>query len=286
VCELEFRDDGLVLDLTGSSDQVEGPVNLTEPGTISACQIAVKHWWPEIPINAGCFRALTVRTRPRSVLAAAFPAAVSGYADVMQRVIDVVIACLGAVEPERSVASAFGTTGGISISWKTETGVSLAAWYLDGGYGASGRADGLVGGSPLLSTSDLPPLEIFEHRAPVRFVERSLRPDSGGAGTYRGGCGSIHELEFTAAATVAFLGDHTRKGPSGIAGGGEGGRARWTFVIGGEERELPLGGKGVVDVAEGDRMRILTPGGGGWGDPAERAPEAVAADRLAGYVTG
>ncbi len=285
VCELEFTGDGLVLDLTGSSDQVQGPVNLTEPGTITSCQIAVKHWWPEIPINAGCFRALTVRTRPRSVLAAAFPAAVSGYADVMQRVIDVVIACLGAVEPERSVGSAFGTTGGISVTWKTDTGISLAAWYLDGGYGATSDNDGLVGGSPLFSTSDLPPLEIFEHRAPVRFVERSLRPDSGGPGTFRGGCGSVHEFEFTGEATVAFIGDHTRKGPSGINGGGEGGRARWSFTIGGEERELPLGGKGIVSVGPGDRMRMETPGGGGWGDPEGRAPAAVEADRLEGYVT-
>jgi N-methylhydantoinase B len=183
------------------------------------------------------------------------------------------------------VASAFGTTGGISITWKTDTGVRLAAWYLDGGYGATSAADGLVGGSPLISTSDLPPLEIFEHRAPVRFVERSLRPDSGGAGEWRGGSGSIHEMEFTSDATVAFLGDHTRKGPSGINGGGEGARARWTFVIDGEERELPLGGKGVVDVRRGDRMRVLTPGGGGWGEPDDRASEAAASDRRAGYVT-
>lgn len=284
VCDLEFTEDGLVLDLTGSSDQVEGPINLTVPGTLSSCQIAVKHWWPEIPINAGCFRALEVRTRPGSVLAAAFPCAVSGYSDVMQRVIDVVIACLGQVEPERSIASAFGTTGGISITWKTERGVSLAAWYLDGGYGATPAGDGFVGGSPLHSTSDLPPVEVFEHRAPVRFVERSLRPGSGGAGETRGGCGSIHEFEFLAPCTIAFIGDRTRKGPSGIGGGGEGGRSRWSFTIGGEERLLPLGGKGVVSVSTGDRMRIETPGGGGRGDPARRAPEQVELDRRNGYV--
>jgi N-methylhydantoinase B len=284
VCDLEFTGDGLVLDLTASSDEVQGPVNLTRPGTVSSCQIAVKHWWPEIPINAGCFRALTVKTRPGSVLAARFPCAVSGYSDVMQRVIDVTLAALGQVQPERSIASAFGTTGGISITWRTETGVSLAAWYLDGGYGATADVDGLVGGSPLHSTSDLPPVEVFEHRAPVRFIERSLRPGSGGNGKMRGGCGSVHEFEFTTSGAVAFLGDRTRKGPSGIAGGGEGARARWSFTIGGEHREVPLGGRGVVNFEPGDRMRIETPGGGGWGDPADRSPEAVGADRRNGYV--
>jgi N-methylhydantoinase B len=284
VCELEFRDDGLVLDFTKSSDQGGGPVNLPEPGTVSSCQIAVKHWWPEIPINAGCFRALTVRTRRGSVLAAPFPAAVSGYSDVMQRVIDVVLRCLGTVMPERAIGSAFGTTGALSITWRTETGIGLAAWYIDGGYGATSELDGLVGGSPLHSTSDLPPVEVFEHRAPVRFVERALRPDSGGAGTHRGGCGSVHELEFTAPATVAFIGDRTQRGPSGVIGGHEGGKARWTFTLGGVEQTVPLHGKGVIPVAAGDRLRILTPGGGGWGDPAGRSPEAHAADLRDGYV--
>lgn len=286
VCELEFRDGGLVIDLTGSSDQGRGPVNLPEPGTVSSCQIAVKHWWPEIPINAGCFRALTVRTRPGSVLAAPFPAAVSGYSDVMQRVIDVVLRCLGEVAPEQAIGAAFGTTGALSITWETGAGPTLAAWYLDGGYGATSEIDGLVGGSPLHSTSDLPPIEVFEHRAPVRFLERAIRPDSGGAGTHRGGCGSVHEFEFTADATIAFIGDRTRKGPSGVNGGLEGATARWSFVIGGEEREVPLGGKGVLSVSAGDRMRMLTPGGGGWGDPAARSQEALDADLREGYVSG
>lgn len=285
-CEMTVRGDSLVLDMTGSSDQSAGPINLPYPGTVTACLIALKHWWPEIPINAGCFRPLEVITRPGSVLSSTGQAPVAGYSELMQRVIDVVFGCLGQLDPEGAMGAAYSTTGGMSFSAETPDGLALGAWYLDGGYGGSSMGDGLQGATPIHSMALQPPVEVFEHRLPVRFLQRAVRPDSAGDGTNRGGCGTVYEIEFTAPSRLAFLGDRTRRGPFGVNGGASGQPAHWSFTIGGQGWDPPMGGKGDVDLAPGDRLLVLSPGGGGWGPPAMRDEERRDTDLREGYVTG
>jgi N-methylhydantoinase B len=282
VCDLTIRDDTLVLDFTRSADQSPGPINIPEPGTTSACMVALKHWWPDIPINAGVFRPVEIVTRPGSVLSARAPAPVAGFSEVMQRVTDVVLACLGQLSPQDAMGCSFGTTSGISIS----TGTALGAWYLDGGYGGSAVGDGLQGATPTNSMAQLPPVEVFEHRLPVRFIRRGVRLDSGGDGTHRGGCGTTHELEFTADCALAFLGDRARRGPFGVNGGDAGAPAHWSFRIQGRDWAPPMGAKGSVQLQSGDRLAVDSPGGGGWGPAAERDPERRRQDHEEGYVTG
>ena len=285
-CDLSVRGDSLVIDLTRSSDQSEGPINLPRPGTLTACMVAVKHWWPEIPINAGCFTPVEIVTRPGSVLDSRFPAPVAGYSEVLLRVVDVVFACLGQIDSAHAIGCSFGTTSGISISSSGPDGIELGAWYLDGGYGGSEFGDGLSGGTPAHSMARLPPVEIFEHRLPVRILQRAIRPDSGGDGTHRGGCGTVYEFEFTRNCSIAFLGDRSRQGPFGTNGGLAGAPASWSFIVGGHEWRPPMGAKGTVTVAAGDRMCVMSPGGGGWGPPEKRSRQRRDEDIVGGYVKG
>jgi N-methylhydantoinase B len=142
------------------------------------------------------------------------------------------------------------------------------AYYetIAGGMGASASADGLSATHTHMTNSWNTPVEAFEHQYPLRIQSYRVRRGSGGAGAHRGGDGIVREFEFLAPAEVTILSDRRERGPWGLAGGGSGRPGRNTLLRGG--RATRLAAKTRFEVRAGDRLRIETPGGGGWGAPA------------------
>jgi N-methylhydantoinase B len=159
--------------------------------------------------------------------------------------------------------------------------------FFGGGHGGHPNGDGLNHGNAPISTATIPPLEILEAAYPVKFTQWALRPDSGGAGRHRGGLGAVYEIELLEAEATAFLfGDRGKFAPRGVVGGGDAAMTRFTFPKDGAPTNPPLASK-IVDVLlrRGDRVRLETPGGGGYGDPAERDPKAIRRDLELGFVS-
>jgi N-methylhydantoinase B len=190
------------------------------------------------------------------------------------------------------VAQAYGTINALSIAGlRSDEGRRGQRWvmfsFFGGGHGGHAGGDGLSHGNAPISTATIPPLEIIEAAYPVRFTQWSLRPDSGGAGTHRGGLGAVYEIELLEQSAQAFIfGERGKSAPKGIAGGGDGALNRFSYCVDGQWRTPPMVSKMMgIPLSRGDRVRLETPGGGGYGDPARRSGAAVERDRAMGYVT-
>jgi N-methylhydantoinase B len=158
--------------------------------------------------------------------------------------------------------------------------------FFGGGHGGHPEGDGLNHGNAPISTATIPPLEILEAAYPVKFTEWALRPDSGGPGRHRGGLGARYGIELLEESAEAFLfGERGRFAPPGVVGGQAGARNVFRYPQDGGEAEPPFASKMVgIKLKRGQRLRLETPGGGGYGAPFERDPEAVAEDVRLGYV--
>jgi N-methylhydantoinase B len=212
----------LYFDFTGTSAAARGPMNISDSTTKSLCFVALKHIFPEVPVNGGVFRPTRFTIPKGCILAAEYPSAVGGTTDVTQRVVDVVFGALAQAVPAATPAAPFGTTGVATVSGThPETGKYYVAVYpYPGGYGASQASDGLVNGTPPGSMAKFMSVEMSEHRYPVRFNYLGIRENSGGAGMHRGGCGTVYGIETLGDAVVSILGDRVDHAPFGVQGGG------------------------------------------------------------------
>ena len=155
------------------------------------------------------------------------------------------------------------------------------------GHGGHAQGDGLNHGNAPISMATIPPVEILEAAYPVRFTQWALRPDSGGPGRHRGGLGAVYEIELLEErAEGSLFGERGRFAPPGIAGGGAAAVNKFTCPDEGGERVPPLTSKVAgMRVLRGERVRLETPGGGGFGAAVERDPARVAEDVRLGYVS-
>ncbi|OLT42360.1 methylhydantoinase [Saccharomonospora sp. CUA-673] len=283
------RGDELTIDFAGSSPPCLGPMNSVEAATVSSAVVAIKHIFPDIALNSGMFEPLEVRTPTDTFLNAAVPRPVSGCAaETSQRIITAVMGALAQAAPDRVPAGSCATINNLSMGGIDDSGNPYVMYvFLGGGYGGHREGDGLSNGCSLMSSARTQSIEVTEQRYPVRFDRYALRDGSAGAGRYRGGFGVDYEFTFTGGtARASLLGDQSRTAPRGIAGGHAGSTASPYFVLDGEEVVLPMRSKGEnVELRSGDRVRLRTPGGGGWGEPSERPPDDVAADVHGGYLT-
>ena len=278
-------DEGAALrfDFTGSSAPCAGPMNSVLATTLSAVYLAMRHVFPEVPMSAGAFEPLDVVGLEGTFLDARYPRPVSGCAaEVSQRIAEVVFAALVQALPERVTASPAGTSGNFALGGHDPArGRDYVMYQISGGgYGGNARHDGLANGCSTIGISKAPPVEIMEQAYPVLYRRYALHDGSGGAGRHRGGLGLDYEVELLrGAARASFVMDHGRFGPPGALGGGEGARNAVTVVRGGEAF-VPehLSKAQDIALAPGDRVQVRTPGGGGFGDPFERDPEAVLED--------
>jgi len=274
-------------DFDGTAAQTEGPLNAPIAVTASATYYAVRCLTdPEIPPNAGCYRPIDVDAPEGTIVNAQPPAAVvGGNLEVSQRVVDVVLGAMGEAAPERAVAAGQGTMNNLTLGGTDPRDGSAYAFYETQGGGSGGWAagDGMDAVHVHMSNTRNTPAEVLETAYPVRVRRYALRPDSDGAGEYRGGLGVRREIEVLADTDCSLLGDRRRNAPYGVHGGEPGAPGADVLVRDGEERRLDA--KVTLDLEPGDVLSIRTPGGGGYGDPADRDPEAVARDLRLGKLT-
>jgi N-methylhydantoinase B len=282
-------DGAMTVDFAGSSPQVTGPFNCGDAITISACRMLLKCLTtPLDPVDEGCFRPLQVIIPPRSVLAAEEPAPTARYYVPINLLLDLGLRALAEAVPDRIPAGSYADQmPTIAFGTHPESGRLFIQGDLNaGGTGARPAADGesgmiIFGGS----TARNNPVEVVESRlGSMRIRRYGLRPDSGGPGRFRGGLGIERVYEFLAPAFITFSLERKVTPPWGLGGGGDG-------AVNGVEITSPGGAVRHVrkatqhPVAAGEIVRIMTGGGGGYGPPAERDPEAVLRDVSEGYVS-
>jgi N-methylhydantoinase B len=286
---LEIKGDTMTLDFTGTADRCAGPVNIALPTAVATAYVAIKHIFPTLPANAGVMRPITVNIPDGSLLSAPFPAPVGGYTETILRMIDVSFAAASQAAPERVVANAYGTINALSISGKRDNGQPWVMFsFYGGGHGGSIESDGLNHGNAPISTATIPPMEILEAAYPVMFKQWALRPDSAGVGMHRGGMGATYEIEVLEGnGAKAFLfGERGRYAPTGVQGGGNAALNVFSYEQDDGWHTPPMASKMVgISLKQGQSVRLDTPGGGGYGDPAQRAPEAIARDVAGGLIT-
>lgn len=289
---LTIAGDRLTLDFNGTSPACAGPVNISRATAIAACYVALKHLFPDVPANAGVLDAVDVVLPDGLVISADRPRPVGGYTETILRMIDVIFCAMAQAAPERAMAQAYGTINALSIAgYRSDAARKGQRWvmfsFFGGGHGGHSDGDGLSHGNAPISTATIPPLEILEAAYPVRFTQWALRPDSAGNGTHRGGLGAIYEIELLEDSADAFIfGERGRSAPKGIAGGGEAALNVFRYQQNGQWQTPPMRSKMLgIQLQRGDRVRLETPGGGGYGDPAARAPAAREHDRKMGYVS-
>ena len=280
----------LTFDFAGSSAPCAGPMNSVRATTLSSVYLAMRHIFPEVPISAGAFEPLIVTGIEGTFLDAHYPRPVSGCAaEVSQRIAEAVFAALAPALPGRVTAAPAGTSGNFALGGHDpDTGRDYVMYQLSGGgYGGSASGDGLSNGCSTIGISKAPPVEIMEQQFPVLYHHYRLREGSGGAGEHRGGFGLDYMVELRrVTARASFVMDHGRFGPQGALGGGAGAVNEVTVWRDGapltpehlsKAQDIPL--------QPGDRVEVRTPGGGGYGPPARRAPEKIARDLAMGYYS-
>jgi N-methylhydantoinase B len=282
--------EGLSFDFAGSSPPCRGPMNSVAATTHSAVYLGVKHLFPGVPINAGTFEPLTITGIEDTFLDARYPRPVSGCAaEVSQRIAEAVFLCLVQAIPDKVTAAPAGTSGNFALGgFDPATGSGYVMYKITGGgYGGNAHHDGLTNGCSTIGISKTAPIEVMEQYFPVLFHRFALREGSGGAGWRRGGFGVHYEMEvLRGEARAAFVMDHGRFGPPGVLGGGDG-----------AANVVRIHRKGTVTIPEhlskdqdvvigaGDRVEVMTPGGGGYGDASRRDRQDVARDVARGYYT-
>jgi len=280
----------LAVDFSGSADQVAGNCNAPLAVAKSAVYFAVRCVTdPSIPPNHGCYDRVSVSAPEGSILNPEPPAAVvGGNVETSQRAVDVVLAALGEAAPDRVTAGGQGTMNNLTIGNRgggggrnnKDTGSFTYYETIGGGFGARPDADGMDGVQVGMTNTLNTPVEALEAAYPLRVERYAFRPDSGGDGRHRGGLGLERRVRVETAATVSLLTERRRHAPAGREGGEPG--ALGENLIDGE----PVPAKATVDVEPGTTVTVRTPGGGGYGDRAERDPAARERDRTDGKATG
>ncbi len=286
--DVEIKGDTLTLDFSRSSSPCAGPLNISYATAVASCYVALKHLFPDVPANAGVLDPIRFVIPDTTLLNVKAPKPVGGYTETILRVIDVVFQVFSAIAPDRAPAPAYGTINALSLAGHRRDGQRWVMFsFFGGGHGAHAGGDGLNHGNAPISTATIPPLEILEAAYPVMFRQWALRPDSGGAGKHRGGLGAIYEIELLEEEAQVFLfGERGTAPPPGVLGGGHAARNRFLYPEGDAMVEPALVSKlNGLKITRGQRLRLETPGGGGWGQPAERSEAAVARDQALGYVT-
>jgi N-methylhydantoinase B len=280
--------ESVTFDYAGTCPQVEAPINAPLGVTIAGIYYTlITVTDPTIPVNDGCFRPITLRIPKGTIMNPLRPAPVAGgNVETSQRNADVLMKAFAQITPDRVPAAGPGTMSNISVGGIRSDGVPWTFYEtIGGGSGGRPHSDGVDGVHVNMTNTMNTPIESLETYLPMRFVYYGLRPDTGGVGEHRGGCGIERSWILTSPkATLSILAERTKIRPWGLQGGGSGALGEYRIVKkDGEVIVLPS--KCTVQIKEGDTLTALTPGGGGYGDPRKRDPEAVLRDVLNGLVS-
>ena len=261
---LRLGDDSAELDFSASADQVRGNLNCPEPVVAAAAYYCFRCLFPpRVPVCDGLFRPLRLITRKGSVLNANSPAAVAaGNVETSMRLVDLIFGALAQALPQRIPAASQGTMNNVAMGNVDAAAGTRWDYYetLAGGMGAGPGGPGPDARHSHMTNTLNTPVESVEMHYPLRVLRYALRRGSGGEGRHRGGNGLVREYEFLATASLSLLTERRRIPPWGLHGGGPG-RTGENHLNG-----KPIPAKCMLKVAPGDRLRLATPGGGGF-DP-------------------
>jgi N-methylhydantoinase B len=288
---VRVRQGRVSFDFAQTSPQTRAPINL-RPALVEACcfHALIGLIDPSLRYSDSARALVDVNAPPGSAVNALPPAPCSSYMKSCQRLIDVLIDALNPFCPARAAANAGGSGGSIVVSFGQGAGSGDRPIHhnqheiFGSAYGGGHGRDGASGTTVHLSNIFVTPIEIVETEFPTRVTRFELIPDSGGEGQWRGGLSFRREYEVDQPATILYRGDKARFPARGYAGGADGRRSRFLVDPGGpNEQEMPANCR--VELKPGERFRVEAAGGGGYGDPAKRDPEARARDIEDGYVT-
>ncbi len=269
---IEIRGQRARVDFNGSSAQVRGPVNAVEAITVSAAYYVFRCLIPgDVPASAGIIDPVEVIAPAGTVVNALPPASVAGgNVETSQRIVDVLFKALAQAVPRQIPAASQGTMNNLTIGgWDHRFNQEFAYYEtIAGGMGARPAADGLSAVHTHMTNSLNTPIEALEYAYPLRVRRYAIRRGSGGKGRRRGGDGVIREIELLTDARVSLLSDRRKIAPYGLNGGGDGEKGR-TVLIGRNGKRTVLPSKFSISAKSGDSFLIETPGGGGYGPPAE-----------------
>ncbi len=288
---MKKRGTELHFDLSRSSPPCKGPLNSVLATTKSSVYLAVKHVFPDVPMNAGTFAPISIDDPDGTYLYAKYPSPVAGCAaEVSQRVCEAVFAALVKAIPDRVWAAPAGTVGNLSMGgYDARTDRRYVMYYISGGgYGGSDKCDGMSNGCSTTGNAATTPVEVLEQLYPVVFEHYKLGDGSPGPGRHRGGLGVNFRIRLESGdAKCSFLMDHGRYGPQGAEGGSDGGKNRVVITRKDGSKYHPphLSKDEGIEMAAGDVIEVWTPGGGGFGDPFGRDPAKVAKDVELGYYS-
>lgn len=284
VCAMTVRDATIHVDYAGTSEQIDrglnSVMNYTYAYTVYPIKCALD---PLTPRNEGSYRAITVDAPPGSILNPRFPAPCNARQLTGHLLAGGVYGCLAQALPEHVIAECGGApTVRALFSGRDDRGEGFSLiLFASGGMGASAHGDGLPT-TAFPTNSGAGSIEVFESLAPLIVWKKALRPDSGGAGRHRGGLGQeiVVEVVSTAPLRLSLLSDRQRYPARGLVGGRAGAPVEIRLADG--RRPHP---KSRSTLAPGDRLVLRYAGGGGYGDPRQRDPAAVADDVRNGYVS-
>jgi N-methylhydantoinase B len=280
----------LYFDFSESSPPCRGPLNSVIATTKAAVYLAIKHIFPDVPINAGCFEPLHIADPHNTFLYARYPRPVSGCAaEVSSRIAESVFTTLAAAIPDDLFASPAGTSGNLSLGGYDPLKERHYIMYVfsGGGYGGHLEDDGLTNGCSTIGISKTQPTEVLEQHYPLLFEQYALREGSGGAGKTRGGFGVDYRVRLRRGeGLLSFLMDHGRVGPPGLFGGHHGAPNEVIVEQEGRSYVSPHWSKDEdIRVTAGALITVRTPGGAGYGNPLDRDPALVQRDVARGYFT-
>jgi len=287
--DLTIAGDRMKLDFSRSAPPCDGPLNIARSTAVACCYVALKHLFTDVPSNAGCLAPIEFVIPDTTLLAVSAPRPVAGYTETILRVIDVIFGAFAQAAPERAQGSPFATINALSLAgWRAHGRRWVMFCFFGGGLGGNPESDGLNHANNPISTATIPPVEILESLYPVMFTQWALRPDSAGPGRHRGGLGAIYEIEALAddGAEVFLLGERGKYPPLGVNGGQPAALNRFVHETDHGEATPPLISKVTdIKIRRGQKVRLETPGGGGFGDPMTREPHRVVRDARLGYIS-
>jgi N-methylhydantoinase B/oxoprolinase/acetone carboxylase alpha subunit len=269
-CAMTIAGDSATVDFTGSDPQTAGGVNANLAITLSATLYAFRCLVPDdVLYNDGIARPIRVIAPEGSVVNASHPSAVAGgNVETSQRITDVVLGALAQALPQTIPAASQGTMNNVTLGGTDPRSGRAFAYYETAGGGMGGRPGlaGISGVHTHMSNTRNTPVEAFEQAFPLRIRTYALRQGSGGIGQYPGGDGLIREYEALTETSATILTDRRNSQPYGAQGGGPGTSGRNSLLrANGTWETLPA--KARIELHHGDRLRIETPGGGGYGRP-------------------
>jgi N-methylhydantoinase B len=258
---LEARGDRLHVDFAGTHGQVDAPLNANLAVTLSAVLYSFALLLPPgTPLNEGVRDVLDVHAPEGTLVNALYPAPVAGgNVETSQRIVDVMLGALDQAAPGRLGAASQGTMNNLTFGWPGATYYETIA----GGAGGTPVGPGPSSIHTHMTNTRNTPIEALENAAPVIVRRLHIARGTGGAGKHRGGDGLVKEIEFLLPCVVSLLAERRKRAPYGLLGGAPGACGRDEIVRGGVPEPLP--GRASFDARPGDRLRIRTPGGGGYG---------------------